>query len=425
MAVVDAIQDLADVVDAAKTFKANYDATYGTIISSQLGSPTEDDYGQLARIAKDPAGTRAKYARLAADLREEALIVLRDVAREINRGDVDAESADPVTILKALRTWMVDNSTVFESLAVTHNAVSALSTPLTSGADGALLMCSTDDQSTADNLEAITADTLRFECVAARGEGRNSGNELFEVWASSGQPAKDIFDWPAFSSRIQLPVVNAGILSHITNGNFEQSFGSGTTDKIPGWTLDSNHANAIADTTNYYRGSQAIRLTGACELTQEYAGLPPNTPVLVSVMYNRSAGTGTGSLDIRIGGSSDTTVSALSGASAGWNRTHFIAWPKRFNKSPFNVQIELDAAGEAISGYTVIDEVIVAPLTRIGGRYFILLAGATDFGSGDYFTQASSVTGTGLIKWWLHQWFGRAFELPHDATATVNWTDPS
>jgi len=424
MAVADAIADLVNLVDLAKTTVANYDGTYAGILSS-IGSATEDDQGRLARWAKDErGGYRAALAQAVAQTRVGAQFVLQDVAREIARGDI-TEGSSPVAILTALRTWMLDNSKVLESRAVTHNAVSSLTSPLSSSADGLLILRSTDDQSTAVDLEAINDGTLRFECVRDQAMGVTEGSEIFRVYATDNGPTIDILGGiQNMSVARTIAAVNAGTAQALTNGNLEGDW-SGDGDDIPGWTLASGTASDVTpETTTVFRGDQAIKAAGVFKLTQKVLGLRPTRPVIMSVRYNRSVGSAKGGLVVRVGGVASSAVT-LSGASSGWQHTYVVAWPRQYSGGGFDVEIEYEGSTESQSGTLYVDEVICHPLTRMGGRYFVLLAGATAFARRDYFTQQSTVTGTGLIKEWLHRWFGLGFELPHDATPSSGWEDPT
>lgn len=416
MTIADHIADLADMVDLVGDYKDDWDSAYSSILSSQLAAPSADTEGELAALAKNvTGGLRRHFAALAFNLREGAEAIIRDMARTLNRSDILPTDPIPRILGVGLREWMVANSKVLKSRGVSHGAASAV----TGTGTGVLLLHGDDDQSTADVLEAATSGTLRFTCVEDQSSGRASGEELFV--AREDVQARDILELGGANSR-RIGALHSGIVTAISNADFSADFGSDSTavTKIPSWTITGTPANLTQDTTNTFRGKPSLSLASSDNtIYQPFSGLPNDRPALVSIAYNRQIGSGAGDLYVRIG-AKETSVAVA--AQTGWNRLNLIAWPKRYTGGGNDVEVFWDRT----SGTINLAQAICAPMTRIGGRYFAILAGATDFLIDDYFTQATTVSPADRsIKDWLHRWFGLGFELPHDATASAGWEDPT
>lgn len=421
MTVADHIADLADVVDLAGTFFNNWGSSgYADILSSQWGAPDGDTEGILAALAKDvQQGTRRHFAALATAIREGADVVIRDLARTLDRSDISPNDSIQRILGIGLREWMIANSKVLKSRGVTNSSPSSV----TGTGTGVLYMFSSDDQSTADELEAVTNGTIRLECITDEGGGRTAGQELFTVRDSA--PSRDILELGG-TAQTSVESWHSGRVTAIANADFSDDFGATASDttKIPSWTLDNatyDPTDVTADTTNTYRGTQTVKIggTGAI-LSQTFSGLPNNRPTFFGFKYNRAIGSGAGTLDMDAGSVSMSQITLA--AQTGWNQAYKIAWPKRYTGGGNDIVITAAVS----SGYINIAQVVIAPMVRIGGRWFIIIAGATDFLVGDYFTQQTSVSpNVRSIKDWLHRWYGFGFELPHDATPSSGWEDPT
>jgi hypothetical protein len=416
MAIADHIADLADVVDLVGDFKDDWDSAYASILSSQLAAPSADTQGELAALAKNvTGGLRRHFAGLAFSLREGAEAVIRDMARTLNRSDILPSDPIPRILGVGLREWMVANAKKLKSRGASHGAASAV----TGTGSGALITHTADDQSSAEQLEASTADTLTFKCVEDQSMGRASGEELFVV--NADVQARDILELGGANSR-RIGSIHSGNITAIANADFSASFGSDATatTKIPSFTITGTPANLTQDTTNTFRGKPSLSLvTSDNTIYQAFSGLPNDRPSIASILYNRQIGSGAGDLYVRLG-SKEATVAVA--AQTGWNRLYVIGWPKRYTGSGNDFEVFWDRT----SGTINLAQAVVAPLERIGGRYHKILAGATDFLIDDYFTQATTVSPTDRsIKDWLHRWFGLGFELPHNGTASAGWEDPT
>ena len=418
MATVDQhILDLADAVDLVKTVLANYNSTYSGILTSQWGAPDADDEGNLQFLGTNvTAGTRRHFAALLRNIREGAEVVIRDLAITLDRSDIPSNDTITRILGLGLRDHMLDNAKVLESRGVTHTTPSSF----TGTGTGELILFTDDDQSTPDDLEAVTDGTIRFECVADQGTGRDLGAELFAVRDEA--PARDIIELGgAITTGLSVQAISAAQVAAIGNAGFESALGAtaSATDKIPSWTATSP-TNIVADTATIFRGKQSLKFSGNSKIVQVYSGLPNNAPVMLSVMFNRQVGSGLATLRIRLGSLTKTVVLS---AQTGFNNRLFITdWPTNYAGSGYDVEIEIESY---TSGDIYIDEVILKEFTRIGGRWFLIPAGETDFQIDDFATQDTAIAATGLIKDWLHRWFGLGFELPHAGTASVGWEDPT
>lgn len=413
------IADLADVIDLVGTLKDDFDTTYSGILTSQWGSPTADTQGILAALGKHVKdGTRRHFANLAAQIREGADAVIRDIARTLDRSDLSPNDSIARILGIGLRDFMKDNSTVFKSRGLTHNAASAV----TGTGDGTLVMYTDDDQSTADDLEACTSGTITFTCTADESFGKSAGQETFST--RDALPPNDILELGG-STKVTMSVWSSQRVTAVGNAAFSEDFGAtaAATDKVPSWTLDDATyapADVTVDTTNLYRATQTISIATGAIISQVFRGLPNNRPTFFGFKYNRAIGTAAGTIDMDVGAVSMSQITLA--AEAGWTQASHIAWPRNYSGGGNDIVITPIIS----SGTLRIAQVIIAPMTRIGGRWFIIIAGATDFIVDDLFTQLSTVAPSDLsIKDWLHRWYGLGFELPHAGSATAGWEDPT
>lgn len=279
------------------------------------------------------------------------------------------------------------------------------------------------------NLETPPPEAKVLKCVQDASNGAAQHEEIFQyTGAAAGRDLLDIrgsgtiFNVRAYSARDSL----------INNPSF--SIVTGTTPTVTSlvdWTLDSGTL-PVVDGTNYFRGFQgdttpyAAKFAADASISQllsvRGASFDPLTPYNLIVAYNRSTGSGTGTLTITVG---DSTVSVnLTTASSGWNRVTLNLsssdlWFANFNASNPVVRIAISGS----SGYTLIDDVLLVPGTNLDGTYFFICGGATKFLMDDQFSWLDSNNDAeyGIIQRWMNRKYGRSFP----SSLSPTFADPS
>jgi len=409
-------------------YKDALEAVGGTIedIEALIAGVAGDIDGDLVQAAALDGRPSAAFDALANPLdtlvRNLSAINLRQTAVTLDRNDIPPTAALADILGVGMREYMIENAITYQSRGVTHSA------PVPDGGnvgDGEMLLLSTDDQGTASpvadgaDLEAITDEELTFECIAdAVAGGRDAGNELFAVRGEFS--ARNALELGGSESPTEVEAINAVVAQeHVSNGSFDLAFQGTGADKVASWTADTP-ASINEETATVFRGDRCLALVGNVDLTQDALNLPAIGPIVVSVMVNRNSTGVTGTFELELGGAT-TSVSLASIAASGWVRVYMLVWPKQFaTASSRVVKLGLDGGASFGTGLLV-DECVVSLLTRIGGRYPIVLAGQTDFRQGDKITQDSSVSATpGTNKDTLHRLHGLGFELPHSGTPSIS-----
>jgi len=350
----------------------------------------------------------------------------------INRGEPDSDAS----MLFEMYKYFVDNAQRVQGRSITYGTPTAG----TNTGNGQILRLTKDAFNY--NIEAVHIEAKRLLCVADFQTGTNRGAEVF---IGSGQtPAKDDLERSGSGAQATLTGSTAddSLLSNASWGNFGGT-ASEPTD-ITDWTsvtpttVDSTTYEF--DATNYFRvargstvgqGVNVAYTAGTSKITQTINQLPAAGPIYCSLRYMRLA-SATGNLVLRVGGASATATigSATNGV---WNILEFWAYPDSYTGGGVDVEIQVDTLA---TGTVTFDELVIASPTWIGGKAYVLLAGATDFAIGDYFTQQTTVANTGTVLTWLYRtyypsWndpFGSRhypLNLPHDATASSGWEDPA
>ena len=150
----------------------------------------------------------------------------------------------------------------------------------------------------------------------------------------------------------------------------------------------------------------------------------PLTPMYFQIAFNRAVGSGDGNLNISLG--SKTTTVALA-AQTGWNILRMALgqnnWFRRFNQTSMTVTVSIDAR---TTGYTLVDDFILAPFYEFDGVFFCPVGGATPFLRDDSLTCTDTEAGA-VVQYWLWQMFGEEWwaYLPANEAAGETWADPT
>lgn len=332
-------------------------------------------------------------------------------------------------IMPALREHFVANSLSVRSRGLTFGSASAAGGNV---GNGTIVRLSVDRWG--EDIESVTPEVKRLRCVADQNSGARENAELFEIMGeaeSSDALLRGSFGSGA-SIRQTIEALHAGQGSSILrNGSFA-TFNPSGTPKFTAWTETSGSANVAQEAGVGFRlvpGSttlDSLRLNGAAVLTQALTTrtLSPTTPYRYRVMVNPTVGSASGgTLTIRLGSRSASL--AVASMSSGWQELSIAlnenSYLPNFQADPLTVTIEWASAS---SGYLLIDDVMLNPLTRVDGTWLGIVGGATPFLLDDEFTITDSggAPGTGEINYWL--WIAGLGYLPSVASSET-FSDPA
>ena len=332
---------------------------------------------------------------------------------------------DPRAILVRLYRYMHDNSEHVQERAFAYGSPSAVGGGT---GDGTLQRLNIDADG--HEIEIGLAESFTAECIRDQGQ-TGIHEEVFELRTINRSP-----DW--------LENLGTGLSGQITAASARNSvlrnasFTSGVSaTSIVDWTVTAGLVgNSAKNTTTTYRSAgpgdtaTSLALTGAITLQQKINDkgikLRTDVPYMCQLAYNRSVGTGNGTLQIAMGAATSAAVT-LSGAGAGWNVTRIVlnaanSWWKGYKENDLDFTVAL-TAGEAISGTTYIDDFIVTPMVPFRGQFYSLVGGATPFLLRDQFTWADTIASDSKLQYWIYRLYG--LYLPHTTAANPpSWTDP-
>lgn len=408
--------------------RANAETTSGHLagLADTLTQALEGDFATEKAQAVEQI--RARYASLYTPASVRAVIDphLRDYARV--RGFAET---DPSAILGRLYQDFIDNSKTVTTRAITHGSPSAGGSNV---GDGVLNRLVVDENN--HEIEACNPEDKVFECVLDRNSGTNSHEEQFEIRGET--PSKDGLETLGSGTLTSIIAASARHSAQfLTNPSFTTY--SGTTSvptAIDGWSVGTDIANFEIVTSSYYRdldGESApasLKIKGddyvqQTFLTQKNPKFFPNVPYYCQIAWNREVGSldNPATLTLSLGG---TSANVSLTTQTGWNVLRLTLnqnlWFENFNTGTLTLKIELSNHD---SGYLLVDDVILVPMTQIDGTWYTLVGGATPFLRRDTFTVADTggAPGTGKIQHWLWRGYGRY--LPHTSAGSATFTDPS
>lgn len=292
--------------------------------------------------------------------------------------------------------------------------------------DGALHRLNVDRYSY--EIENQFADAKTARCVQDAHSGALQHEEVFEF--RGGNAAKDLLVVEGSGQTAQIKAASArDSQAFIKNPSFSQFAGTtGTPTEITGWTVTSSIGNFQLDQTNTYRSyrgegtATSLRFDANDTVTQAFtvkdARFNPFVPYHVQIAWNRSIGSGDGTITLTFGNVSDNVVLS---AQSGWQvlqiTTGANCWHRQFNKEGPTIAISL---GSNTTGYVLVDDVIITPYTAFDNSWYALVGGATPWLRDDFWTWTDSISSDAKIQFWI--WFLYDLYLPADATPT--WSDP-
>lgn len=335
-------------------------------------------------------------------------------------GDARANS-DAGVAFRALYEYYAANSRFVQSRVFTFGSPSAGGGNVGTGVLNRL----NKDEYDFD-IEAQTPDAKALKCVRDYRLGVEQGQEVFEIRGAPALPGNQWIQLQGSGKVRQIRGLTGSDSQamNIQNPSFSIYTGTGT---FTGWTQSGTIAAELTTTYRPLQGEStpvAVKLTGNGSLYQAIDDRRINAnsdvPYYCQIAYNRSAGSGDGTLTLTLGNVSSSV--SLGGASSGWQILRIAlngdGWYKQWAKNGGQLKIEI---GSNTTGYTLIDDVIFAPMQAFDGGWYALVGGATPWVMGDTFSFTDSCTDSVLQRmFWLL--FGRY--LPHSTGGTVTWSDP-
>lgn len=341
----------------------------------------------------------------------------------------DWPDTDPIAILSRLYEYMDANALSVNSRNITFGAVAAVGSPAGTGTINRLTKDENDYP-----IEATTVEVKTFTCVQDANSQTEKGEEVFEVRGKAAN--KDGLETAGSGVLGTLRAMSGKDTAQtLQNPSFTTYTGSAATPTaIAGWTPIASptvYTNLEIDTTNFYRtypgettgASLKIKTTtdGVSQaLSVLGAKLSPTVPYYAQVAWNRQVGSFSGTIRLSVGGS---TVSVVCAAQTGWQVLRIALdqslWLKNFNEQDLDVKVEITAF---TSGYVLVDDVILVPMSQIDGCWYTIVGGATPFLRGDSYTFTDSGGTDAIIQYWL--WRGYGMYLPSNNAAGETWTDP-
>lgn len=336
---------------------------------------------------------------------------------------IGSPETDPQLIIDRIVDHMIDNALTVKERDFTFGV------PAADGAnagDGVLNRLTLDEN--ADNIENQHADAKIITCLKDEHSGSNEHEEIFEMRGES--VLKDALCITG-SGRVQAIVAASAAHSQslVTNPSWDRFKGTVTAvTAIEGWTAGTDITDFDIDQTNYYRGNRASATAGALKFTtNDYLDQPftvrqaqfnPRVPAYIQVAWNRSVGSGDGTLTLSLG---SQDVAVVLAAQAGWQILRLPLdenlWFRNWNEEGLSVRIALT---ENTTGTVLVDDLILVPMTQFDGAWYALVGGATPFLRDDEFT--FSDTEVGAI---IQHWFWRAFARYLPCAAVPTWADPT
>lgn len=379
----------------------------------------EGDYSAEVLAAVD--AIRQRYAACLSRAGAEAVILphLIHLAKLNNWPERTTDA-----IMGRFYDYCITNSLTVKARNITRGAISAGGSNVGTGTINRLTKDENDYP-----LEACNVEVKTFECLQDSNSATSKGEESFNVYGK--QASKDGLDTLGSGINGTTRAVSArdtAVL--IDNPSFETYSGTAAvpTD-ITGWTINTI-GNVSVETTGtasyFYRTypesttSYSLKLSGNVTVTRALGQqkLSPSNPYYVQIAYNRQTGLGDGNLTIALGAS---TVTVALVAQAGWNILRIALdkslWFKRFNQANLSLVITLDSR---TTGYTLIDDVILVPMTQVDGTYFTIVGGVTNFLRRDIFTFTDTLAGSeSILQYWLVRGTGHYLPAVTDGSQTI------
>ena len=365
---------------------------------------------------------------------------IRPFLRELVKlasGTAPSTSASNASLLETVRQYMVDNTKTIKTRALTQNAPTVTSAT----GDGSVLRLTVDKDG--NTMEAVNAETLTFECEQDQNSGSKEHAEVFRITGLTPSQigTNNGLEWAGSGINTTLASAHARTSRILRNSSFDTNGSTdntalATTTEVTNWTV-ATAANwkAQSGATYVYRGypgapstKWGLECTADDNISQTIltanagAKFNPRTPYFLRVAWQRKSDA-TGNLTIAIG-SQSSVVTIGSGTNDLWNHLYIALGTKcyfdTFNQASLAVTVTVDTLA---TGTVVIDDIVLTPMTLIGGSWYVIDGGDTAWLKDDTWTSTTTEGTRGKHGYWLWRAFGSVGWLPPSATPSE--ADPS
>ena len=357
---------------------------------------------------------------------------LREIVK-IATGDSPRVGVSDAILLEVTRKYMVDNSKSIKTRALTLNAPTVTSAT----GNGTVRRLTVDkDGST---MEAVNVETLTFETESDQNSGAKEHAEVFRVTGlTPGQiGANNALQWVGSGINTTIASVHARTSRILRNSSFDTNSVSSSGDALASTTTITNWVvstaaswKAYSTSVYVYRGYPGAPTTkwgleciASDDITQTIltankgAQFNSRVPYFVRIAWKRLT-SATGNLTIAVG-SQSSVVTIGSGTNGVWNHLFVALGTKNhfdnFNRAALAVVITVDTLA---TGTVVIDDLVLAPMSLIGGSWYVIDGGDTAWLKGDKWTSTTTEGTRGKNGYWLWRAFGGVGWLPPSGAPT-------
>lgn len=277
---------------------------------------------------------------------------------------------------------------------------------------------------------AAYAGITKIEIIADRYTGRSSGTEQAKLYGY-GTTSQDVIEQGTCPDEVGTLISYRAQNGKLANASFDSYAGAGAGFTLTNWTL-SAPANFSENVALYFRKTPGSTTGVSLEfadngnieqkLTVNSVVFDKSKPVFLIVRYYRKTNCD-GTLTIKLGSQTEA-INLATVANATWiditlgTGTNRKGWYDMFAED--NAGVKLTLAGRTV-GTLLVDEIILVQPTKYDGKYYLLVAGGTDFLKDDYWTFTDTVLNTGRIQYMVSKLYGKY--LPHTA-GVPTYVDP-
>lgn len=410
-----------------------------TVLSLYEGTQFRQDTANLAPLTNYSSGLSSTLGvSIYAAIQESITATIINDMRDL----YGAYDGTLITALRKLRDQMISESYKFQ--AVGSSSVTYAATSGNQGT-GTVLVRAYRPASSSLYLQEMFSETIRMNCTVG-GDVSNFGEASFAFSGFSNYAANNIA-WPggsglnttvqATSASITASVGAPGV-SILANGDFESW--SGSTPRA--WTIVTGTAGTqVTQGSTPCRGTYALQFVGngstLTRIRQQIAsGSGAPTSVQAETDYAitfcaRVAAATTGTVVVALRDAAGTTVGSAVTLTLASLTTTYTTQSVTFSiaKASLPTTLYLDiysTTAIAAGGTLMIDEVVLAPMTRLyaTGPSVLITCGQTDWAANDSgtITAVSDASTTGLFMKGFSRWVGaerQGIYLPLTGTNTL------
>lgn len=332
-------------------------------------------------------------------------------------------------MLDELYKYLADNAIYVQSRVFTYGTPT-----LSSQAIGTTQMIRLTRDDRNFPVENGFGDSKRALCVLDENTGVFRGQEVWQI--KSNAPYRDALQ--ISGSGAEALISGKTIDDSLINNAGFRSFGgtASVPTSLTSWTSSAGDSSSIytIDQTNYFRAapsdggtSSSLSLVASTTLSQKLTvrgtEMDVNVPYATFVIWNRTIGSGNGTLKCRMGSiSTDITVAAQSGwqVTSVPNPMGFSAWYRQNAQADFQIALEWSRT----SGTLNIGEVLFVPGSFYDGSWYWIVPSSATYVAprvNDQITWGDTVANTGVNQLWVARAWGRYF--PSSAGSSILWAD--